>query len=188
MALRLPQELRRTNSSRCAHELESLPAQPFHSGDSGSIIACFACAVLGQQSDGQHDRNLDTVDVRKDLIVPEAQHPVALGLEPSRATLVDRETLCLAMLRTIDLDDQLCAVVAKIRDIGSDGCWLAELKAMAIELAQFVPELALGIALLPSHATSPFAHQIGHATTPKSITPRPLPSVATRRSRPWPGR
>jgi len=131
----LSQELRRGDSSRCTREPASLPPQPVHSGDSGSIIAGFFCAVLGQQPDGQHDRDLDTLDIRKDITIPEAQHPVALGLEPSRATLVDRETLGLSVLRTINLDDQFRAVVAKIRDIGSDWRLLAELKAVPIELA-----------------------------------------------------
>jgi len=58
-----------------------------------------------------------------------------VGLEPSRSTLVGRQPFRLAVLTTIDLDNQLCAVVAKVRDVGSDGCLLAELKAVPIELA-----------------------------------------------------
>jgi len=188
LALRLTQELRRRNAFSCTNEPASLPPQPSHSGGNGSIIACFACAVLGQQSDSQHDCDLDALDVSENVVVPEAQHPVALRLEPTGSTLVGRQPFRLAVLTTIDLDNQLCVVVAKIRDVGSDGCLLAELKAVPIEPAQLVPKCALGGALLSPHATSTLAHQVGHAATPQLVTPHPPRSAARWRSRPSPAR
>jgi hypothetical protein len=188
VAVTLPNKLRRRNSSSCTHEPASLLPQPFHSGGSGSIIADLACTVLGQQSDSQHDRDLDTGDVGENLTIPEAQHPITVGLEPSRATLVDREAPGLCVLRTINLDNQLCGMIAEIRDVGADRHLLAKMKTMPIELTPLVPKLALSWPFLPAHATSTLAHQVGHAATPQLVTPRPLRSAARQRSRPWRGR
>jgi hypothetical protein len=82
--------------------------------------------------------------------------------------------LWFAVLCAIHLDDKLRRVVAEIGDVGADWRLLPEVKPMPIELAQLVPELALGSALLVPQAAGPLAHHIRHSALP--LTPRPLPS------------
>jgi hypothetical protein len=62
------------------------------------------------------------------------------------------------MLCAVDFNNQLGRVIAKIGNIGADRRLLPELKPMAIELAQQIPEFSFGGALLAPHAAGAFAH------------------------------
>jgi hypothetical protein len=46
-------------------------------------------------------------DVLRDVVIPEADHTVTLGLKPTSAFLVTNGLLSFAMLRPIDFDQQL---------------------------------------------------------------------------------
>ena len=58
--------------------LASLRSQPFHRG--GSSFPAVGFAILRKQSDSQHDRNFNAIDVGQNIMVPETQHSIALGL------------------------------------------------------------------------------------------------------------
>jgi hypothetical protein len=135
-------------------------------------------SVLCHQSERKPDCNLDSAQIAEHIGVPEPDHPVALRLKPLRASLVSSKRFGLTMMNAIDLDDELGGVIAEICNEPTDRCLLAKLIAVPIELAQQVPQLALGRALLSPHATSPLAHQVGHAGL--------LPDITSRESdRPW---
>lgn len=62
---------------------------------------------LSGRMKGGEDRFHDAVDISGDVVVPEAEDAVALGFKPFRAFLIVGEGGLFAMLRSIDLDDEV---------------------------------------------------------------------------------
>jgi hypothetical protein len=65
-------------------------------------------------------------------MIPKPEHLITLRLQPARAPFVSGKPLWLTMLATIDFDDELRRVVAKVCDIRTDGGLLPKLKTPAV--------------------------------------------------------
>lgn len=78
-----------------------------------------------------------------DLMVPEAQHPIALRCQPSVAFEVMCDLPIVTVLPAIQLDDEFQPVRSEIRIIPTDGNLLAEVSAFERNTPEVVPKNAL---------------------------------------------
>ena len=62
----------------------------------------------------------DSVDILRDVVIPEADHTVAFGLEPTGPHQIRLGNRTLGMLRAIDLDYQMCRHTSKVHDVTTD--------------------------------------------------------------------
>ena len=60
------------------------------------------------------------VDIAENLVVPEAQHAIAVSVESGRPFDVSRRIFGKGMMLAVDFDDELCIMTDKISKIGSD--------------------------------------------------------------------
>jgi hypothetical protein len=121
-------------------------------------------SIVSQNAERNEDLCLDIIEVREDLVIPEAKNSIALRRQPAGTTRIGVQTLRQPVLCAIDLNDQFRRVIAEVRNIRTDGRLLPKLKTTPIEIAQGAPELLFGVALVAPHAYGPLAHQIGHGT------------------------
>ncbi len=77
-------------------------------------------------------------------MVPEPKYPVALRLEPRVSRLISFNMLFEAVLRAIDLDQQLCPVTDEIRHIRPHRHLSADMQPLETMGLESMPELALG--------------------------------------------
>jgi hypothetical protein len=87
------------------------------------------------------DRLKHRLDFLQHLIVPESQDKQTLAFEGLRARAVD----FLAVLRTIEFDDQLEFVAVEVHDVGRYGMLAAELESAQAPRTQVVPQLVFRI-------------------------------------------
>ena len=85
-------------------------------------------------------RDLDqySFDVLQDVIVPEADEPMALVLKPSCSFIVP--CLLSGMLPSIDFDDEALLHAEKIDDITAQRALAAKLMAAKLPVTQVTPE------------------------------------------------
>ena len=91
------------------------------------------------------DRFHDAVDILGDVVVPESKHAISLFLQPRHTNAIVRLISILAMLRTIDFNQQPRRHAPEIRDIRSNRYLTAEVRPIEIELPQMMPKLLFGI-------------------------------------------
>ena len=77
-------------------------------------------------------------------MVPEPKGPVALRLEPRVSRSISFNILIEAVLRAIDLDQQLCTVTDEICHIRPYRHLSADMQPLETMALESVPELALG--------------------------------------------
>ena len=58
------------------------------------------------------------IDIRQDIVVPIAQHAIAVRFENSRAVVIGSRSL--SMLTTIDLDNKAPRVTSKVDDVAAN--------------------------------------------------------------------
>ena len=92
------------------------------------------------QRTANHLKN--AVHVLHHVIVPEADHPIALGLEKRRSC---RVAMVFGMLSAINLDNQLLLAAEKVGDERPDWHLAREFEPVELTAAQMSPEEALGI-------------------------------------------
>ena len=80
--------------------------------------------------------------VFEDIVVPEADDFVALGVEPGGAAGVVGNLV--GVLAAVDFDDQAAFVAEEVDDVGADGGLPADLVAVELPGAKDGPEGALG--------------------------------------------
>ena len=83
----------------------------------------------------------DSVEVRQHIIIPETEDLESLGFQERGAFGVAR----LAMLATIDLDDQHRIEASEVRDIGQQAVLETELEPVDLAVADGLPEFLLRI-------------------------------------------
>ena len=88
------------------------------------------------------------VDFRSDLMVPEPQHVVPCIAQKLSSTFIARQFVC--VLRTVDLDYQLCLRAKEICEEWADGMLTAELESIELAAAQARPESMLPFGLFTS--------------------------------------
>src|SRR5262249_3666658 len=82
------------------------------------------------------------IDIRQDVVVPIAQHAIAVGFENPRAVVIGSRSL--AVLATIDLDNNAPRVTRKIDDVAANSNLATETCASAGKpVAQVPPEFPL---------------------------------------------
>ena len=94
------------------------------------------------------DMDQDAFDVSQNFVVPEPQHPIADTFEPRGPPFIG---LALAMLTTIDLDDQSRLLTNEIGNVTSNRLLPSPLR-FRLACAQLLPEPALGIGHVPTQA------------------------------------
>ena len=87
-----------------------------------------------------------TLSVRKDLVVPEAKHSVALRFEPSSSCFVVGSLLL--MLRAVDLDDQSLLEADEVYDVWAKWLLATELVTEDLPASQTNPQHSLRIGWL----------------------------------------
>ena len=80
------------------------------------------------------------LDVSADIVVPDTKHTIAFAREPSRTRLVTNSLRIVAMLRSIDLDDQSRRHTGKIGDVRSDRDLPAKVSSRDWYTAEVTPE------------------------------------------------
>jgi hypothetical protein len=90
--------------------------------------------VLGQ--DAQRNKNLCLypVEVGQHFVIPEAQDAITVRFKPARAPSVGIQTFRQPVLCTINLQYELCRVIAEVRDVRAYWCLLPKLEAAPIEI------------------------------------------------------
>ena len=86
-----------------------------------------------------NDSRQEAIDIVQNLMVPEAQHRVALALEILRAA-----SICLAfglpgVLAAVELDHQAGFGTEEVGDVGADLVLASELGALELPVAQPLP-------------------------------------------------
>ena len=115
--------------------------------------------------EGRRDYLSNTLQVRKYVVVPEAQHAIAFGLEKGSSTLIG---VLSRMLTTIGFHDQPALLAHEIGNEWTDRLLPPELGAIQLAVAERGPELALGIGHFAAQALGPcerLTSVAGHALT-----------------------
>ena len=84
--------------------------------------------------------------VREDLVVPEAQHPVALLPQEPVSLLVGG--VGFRVLAAVQLDEQLFRQAGEVGDVGADGLLAAKFVAAQLFVAEVVPQKTFGVGLV----------------------------------------
>jgi len=82
--------------------------------------------------------------VGQHLVVPEAEHPEALSLQPSGALDVVLPACGRVLLTAVDLDRKFVFEGDEIDDVGADGGFLSELGSAELTGAKLLPKALLG--------------------------------------------
>jgi hypothetical protein len=110
----------------------------------------------------------DAINVRQHVIVPEAQHTVAVSFETPCARFVFRRLPL--VLAAVDLDDQLRSMTCEVRDARPDRNLPAEMRTVQRQtMAKVPPQLAFGLRGLFAHTPRESALRRHHT----AIRPRP---------------
>jgi hypothetical protein len=99
-------------------------------------------------------RGRDTIAIRQNVIVPKADNPPAMALEPRGALLV---IVIVEMLAAISLHDETMHNTSEVRDEWPDRALTTEFVALEPISPQHRPEPALGI----GHGVAKFAGLLG---------------------------
>jgi hypothetical protein len=94
---------------------------------------------------GLGDGREDTLSVREDVVVPEAQRAVAVRGEPGVAR---RVAWAVGELATVELDDQLRIKASEVSDVRADRALLAEVEAIDLLAPQVLPKAHLSVGRL----------------------------------------
>jgi len=100
---------------------------------------------------GFHDPLQDRVELVHDLVIPKAQHPIALSTEklcPSLIALSSR-----GVLAPIEFDNQPALNATEVGNERTDGMLPAKLYSGESPIPESRPELALGVGLVPTELT-----------------------------------
>src|SRR5205807_4319576 len=95
---------------------------------------------IGRSVNGGVNYFHDAVDVADDLVIPEADHAVALRFEPPSARLVAFCVFTLVMLPAVHLDQQLRSHAGKVCYVGANRNLTAEVTSEHRHLAEMTPE------------------------------------------------
>ena len=111
----------------------------------------------------------NTVRIRKNIIVPEANDPIALPFEPGRSFRVIE---VVSVLPAIDFDDESSLGTQEVHDVGADWHLPFELESEKSAIAQARPESTFCIGLVdPQHARPRHVSTLHQAPHP-TLSPR----------------
>jgi hypothetical protein len=97
---------------------------------------------FGQQPHGIVEAHHDAIEVVANFPVPSPVHSVTARFQPARAFCVPEQSLRLAMLHAVDLDDEPTLQADKINNINADGMLTAESQTISAPLAKLTPNHA----------------------------------------------
>lgn len=87
-------------------------------------------------------------NIGKHVIVPEAQHFIALGFQPCGSRGVFGYRFLMRMLAAVAFDDEIGGVTGEVCDEISDGGLPPEMKAGGFQVSQFAPEYFFCVGLV----------------------------------------
>jgi len=96
----------------------------------------------------QIDNLHHAVDIAEHIIVPEAQHFIALTFQPCRSLRVSDYRFIMRMLSAIAFDDELGGVTGEVGDEISNGGLPPEMEAGGFQVSQFAPECFFSVGLV----------------------------------------
>jgi hypothetical protein len=79
------------------------------------------------------------------VVIPEAEHTIALAFQPSCSLAVANQALALGMLRTVNLDDEMRRQAGEVDYVISQRDLTAEVSAARLKAAQVAPENGFGV-------------------------------------------
>jgi len=91
------------------------------------------------------DKLRNGLRIREQFAIPNTQNSIAFRFEERRSFRIPLGVRIVAMLRTIELHNQFCAMASEIRDEWADRYLPAKVQAFAFELTQTAPQQTLGV-------------------------------------------
>ena len=114
------------------------------------------------------DAGQDAVGVGEDVVVPEAEHAVAVGLDLARPVVIGR---AVGMLAAVEFDRDPQRAASEVDDVASDGKLARELRRAKLAGAQARPQASFRI----RHVPPQLACNAGQSLFSQRRTPIPNP-------------
>jgi hypothetical protein len=111
----------------------------------------------------------DAFNVRKHLVVPEAQDSIAVRFEKCGALCVALALKC--VLPTVELKNQLCFWTAEVHDERSDRMLAPELRPAHLPITQPPPELDLDVSLITPKAPGVWSRRFSNLAPHPTLSP-----------------
>ncbi len=92
------------------------------------------------------------IEIRQNVIIPEAQHNPAIGLQPCRSGGIITEGLIFRMLATIQLDNQPLIRAGEVHDVTGNRNLPSEAEPLQPVRAYRIPEFQLRVCHCLAHA------------------------------------
>ena len=121
------------------------------------------------------DRLQNTIDIFQNLIIPEAQHAIALRVEIRVTRCISGQMRCLIMLPAVDLNDEPCLVASKICEIRSDRCLATEMRLRQGQPFQVTPKFLFGVRNFAAKSPGAWHAHIARSCLLHPPTPDPSP-------------
>jgi hypothetical protein len=105
----------------------------------------------GAAAQGSRDCLHHTLDIGEHIVVPEPQHAIVARVQVRGSLRIRCDATRLIVLSTIEFDHQTRAMAGEVREVWTNRCLPAKVRAVDAQAAKMLPQNPFGIGRLVPH-------------------------------------